>query len=63
MRRELAISLSGPHLYYLRLYLAKRTQRGQTAEESLYSSKSLFSSPNITPPQLLPTYSYWFEIC
>jgi hypothetical protein len=29
----------------------------RTASER-HSIKSLFSSPNITPPQLLPTYSY-----
>ena len=32
-------------------------------EYGSYTIKSLFSIPNITPPQLLPTYSYWFEMC
>src|SRR5262249_25055265 len=29
---------------------------------SVQSIKSLFSRPNITPPQLLPTYSYSLEM-
>jgi hypothetical protein len=52
--------------------MAKRTQSAvftsriniRTANQacSRSSIKSLFSSPNITPPQLLPTYSYRLEI-
>jgi hypothetical protein len=30
----------------------------EQAYNHFHSIKSLFSSPNITPPQLLPTYSY-----
>ena len=28
-----------------------------------YTIRSLFCSPNMTAPQLLPTYSYWLEMC